>query len=229
MRIASAAENHLQAPAVTSQQQQQPWMTPEVVLNHSLGPSSVETQAEVSLYIWIISLIRQFGTLYWLRIIGINDLWRVSNAFWKSTKTSDAVMFVTLQVLITHLSAITCSVDDLPALKPLRHWLSCWSIIGFNRLRSTLLKKLHLSMFSQFHIDYRVQLNCPSKLSKWLCFTSNSQESSSENSRPWSGGSACPWHIPPALWFSEHYSENRRCLEMCHYAMSIVLLESQSL
>ena len=84
-----------------------------MVLNHSVGPSSVETQAEVSLYIWIISLIRQFGTLYLLRITGIDDLWRVS------TKTSDAVMFVALQVSITHLSAITCSVVDLPARKPL--------------------------------------------------------------------------------------------------------------
>ena len=58
-----------------------PWGTPKVVLNHSVGPSSIETQAEVSLYIWIISLIRQFDTLHWLRIIGIDDLWRVSNAF----------------------------------------------------------------------------------------------------------------------------------------------------
>ena len=86
-----------------------------MVLNHSVGPCSVETQAEVSLYIWIISLIRQIGTLYWLRITGIDDMWRVSNAFQKSTKTSDAVMFVTLQVSITHLSAITCSMLDLPA------------------------------------------------------------------------------------------------------------------
>ena len=92
-----------------------------MVLNHSVGLSSVETQAEVSLYIWIISLIRQFGTLYWLRITGIDDLWRVSNAFRKSTKTSDAVMFVTLQVSLAHLSAITCSVVDLPAQKPLWH------------------------------------------------------------------------------------------------------------
>ena len=90
-----------------------------MVLNHSVGPSSVETQAEVSLCIWIMSLIRQFGTLYWLRITGIDDLWRVSNAFQKSTKTSDAVMFVTLQVSMTHLNAITCSVVDLPAQKPL--------------------------------------------------------------------------------------------------------------
>ena len=30
-----------------------------MVLNHSVGPSSAETQAEVSLYIWVISLIRQ--------------------------------------------------------------------------------------------------------------------------------------------------------------------------
>ena len=86
-----------------------------MVLNHSVGPSFVETQADVSLCIWIISLIRQFGTLYRLSIIGIDDLWRVSNAFRKSTKTSDAVMFVTLQVSITHLSAITCPVVDLPA------------------------------------------------------------------------------------------------------------------
>ena len=97
-----------------------PLSTPDVVLNHSVGPSSVETQAEVSLYIWIISLIRQFGTLHWLKT-GINDLWRVSNAFQKSTKTSVAVMFVTLQVSITHLSTITCSVVDLPAGKPLWH------------------------------------------------------------------------------------------------------------
>ena len=40
----------------------------------------------------------------------INDLWRVSNAFRKSTNTSDAVMIVTLQVSIAQLSAITCSV-----------------------------------------------------------------------------------------------------------------------
>ena len=92
-----------------------------MVLNYSVGPSSVETQAEVSLYIWIISLIRQFGTLYCLRTTGIDDLWRVSNAFQKLTKTSDAVMFVTLQVSIAHLSAITCSVVDLPARKPLWH------------------------------------------------------------------------------------------------------------
>ena len=63
-----------------------------MVLNHSVDPSSVKTQAEVSLYIWIISLIRQFGTLYWLRITGIDDLRRVSNAFRKLTKTSDAVV-----------------------------------------------------------------------------------------------------------------------------------------
>ena len=49
-----------------------------MVLNHSVDLSSVETQAEVSLYIWAISLIRQFGTLYWLRITGIDDLWRVN-------------------------------------------------------------------------------------------------------------------------------------------------------
>ena len=71
------------------------WKTPEVVLNHSVGPSSVETQAEVSLCIWLISLIRQLGTLYWLRITGIDVLWRASNAFQKSTKTSDADMFAT--------------------------------------------------------------------------------------------------------------------------------------
>ena len=75
-----------------------PWKTPEVVLNHSVGPSSVETQAEVSLYIWVISLIRLIGTLYWLRITGNDDLWIVSNAFRKSTKTSNAVLFVTLQM-----------------------------------------------------------------------------------------------------------------------------------
>ena len=90
-----------------------------MVLNHSVGHSFVETQADVSLYILIISLIRQLGTLYWLRITWIDDQWRVSNAFRKSTKTSDAVMFVTLQVSITHLSAITCSVVGLPARKPL--------------------------------------------------------------------------------------------------------------
>ena len=66
-----------------------------MVLSHSVGPSSVETQAEVSLYIWMISLIRQFGTLYWLRITRIDVLWRVSNTFRKLTKTCDAVMFVT--------------------------------------------------------------------------------------------------------------------------------------
>ena len=121
-----------------------PWRTPEVVLNHSVGPSSVETQAEISLYIWIISLIRQFGTLYWWRITGIDDLWRVSNAFRKSTKTSDAVMFVTLLVSTTHLCAITCSVVDLPAQKPLWHWLSCGSIIGFRWLRRTLLNNFAL-------------------------------------------------------------------------------------
>ena len=92
------------------------WRTTEVVLNHSVGHSSVETQAEVSLYIWVISLIRQIDTLYWLRITGIFDLWRVSNSFRKSTKTSDAVTFVTLQVSITHLSAINSSVVDLPAM-----------------------------------------------------------------------------------------------------------------
>ena len=92
-----------------------------MVLNDSVGPSTVETQAEVSLYIWMISQMRQFGTLYWQRITEIDDLWRVSNAFRKSTKTSDAVMFVILQVSITHLNAITCSVVDLPARKPLRH------------------------------------------------------------------------------------------------------------
>ena len=120
------------------------WRTPEVVLNHSVGPSSVETQAEESQYIWIISLIREFGILYWLRITGIDDLWIVSNAFRQSTKTSDAVMFVTQQVSITYLSAITCSVVDLPARKPLRHWLSCRSIIGFRRLKRTLLNNLAL-------------------------------------------------------------------------------------
>ena len=92
-----------------------------MVLNHSAGPSSAETQAEVSLYIWIMTLIRQFGTLYWLRTTGIDVQWRVSNAFQKSTKTSDAVMFVTLQVSITHLGTITSSVVDLPARKPLWH------------------------------------------------------------------------------------------------------------
>ena len=90
-----------------------------MVLNHSVGPSYGETQAEVSLYIWLISLIRQIGTLYWLRITGIDDLWRESNAFRKSTKTSDAFILVTLQVLITHLRAINCSMVDLPARKPL--------------------------------------------------------------------------------------------------------------
>ena len=98
-----------------------PRRTPDEVLNYFDGPSSVETQAEVSLYIWIISIIRQFGTFYWLRITGIDNLWRVSNTFRMSTKTSDAVMFVTLQVSIAHLSAITCSVVDLPARKPLWH------------------------------------------------------------------------------------------------------------
>ena len=91
-----------------------------MVLNHSVSRSSVETQAEVSLYIWIISLIRQFGTLYWLRITGIDDLWRVSKDFRKSTKTSDADILVTMQVSITHLSAITCSVE-LTEL-----WISYW-------------------------------------------------------------------------------------------------------
>ena len=90
-----------------------------MVLNHNVGPSSVETQAEVSLYIWIISPIRLFGTLYWLRITWIDNLWRASNAFRKSTKTSDAVTFVTLKVSIAHLNAITCSVVDLPARKSL--------------------------------------------------------------------------------------------------------------
>ena len=88
-----------------------------MVLNHSVGPSSVETQAEVPLYIWIISLMRQLGILYWLRITGIDDLWRVSNAFQKSTKTSDAAMFVNLLVSIVHVNATTCSVVDLPAQK----------------------------------------------------------------------------------------------------------------
>ena len=92
-----------------------------MVLNHYVGPSSVETQAEVSLYIWVISLIRQIGTLYWLRITGIDDLWIMSNAFRKSTKTSNAFMIVALQVSIRHLSAITCSVVDLPARRPLWH------------------------------------------------------------------------------------------------------------
>ena len=92
-----------------------------MVLNDSVCPSTVETQAEVSLYIWMISQMRQFGTLYWQRITEIDDLWRVSNAFRKSTKTSDAVMFVTLLVLIAHLNAITCSVVYLPARKPLWH------------------------------------------------------------------------------------------------------------
>ena len=68
----------------------------------------------------------------------------VSNAFRKSTKTSDAVMFVTLQVSITHLRAINWSVVDLPARKPLWHWLSCGSIIGFKRLRRTLLNNFAL-------------------------------------------------------------------------------------
>ena len=35
-----------------------------MVLNHSVGPSSVETQAEISLYIGIISLIRQYIYIY---------------------------------------------------------------------------------------------------------------------------------------------------------------------
>ena len=88
-----------------------------MVLNHSVGPSSVEKLAEVSLCIWIISLMRLFGTLYWLRITWIDDLWRASNAFRKSTRTSHADMFVTLQISITHLSAITCSLVDLSAQK----------------------------------------------------------------------------------------------------------------
>ena len=202
-----------------------PWSSPVMVLNHFVGLSSIDTQTETSWCIRIMLLIRQFGTLYWQRISGIDELCMVWNAYRKSTKTSDAVMFVILQLWIAYHSVIASLVIDLPTRKPLWYWLSCWYIIGIRRLRKTLLDNLALEHYMRILADYQVQLDCLYFVSKRSRYSFNCQESCFQYSTLWCGYSAWPWTFPPARRSLELDSKNRLCRKVCYYARSVVLLE----